>query len=1053
MAPLKRPPGALQEQIARHSFEQRELSERSIKEFTINKPEDLRSAHERLSQHFVRLRNDRSEHPLYFLEHGLDASDIEDLVRSVSSFCAVHPFSSYVWRNRYFPPLIVATEIGYTYRGPGKDFWPKLEERLATSISFADRHSLSVLFSEAAKIYGGAARPETPWATHFPHIAWPITHAVLPLEFHRPFAQALAALRQHQIDPTQDEPLLYAVRRAARNLCGERFRGFLADESLVLALTRHFLRIRVQNMPLTSQVLERIALDLRKDRTAARDIELAYRQRKQAATQKPKRNGVVRAGSKQELARLTGLLYLRRGERSEIHIEVVMPTLPTDIVVRARKDLRRRRFSPQLWGVSSRVPSDQILSGLPFRVGVVKSFADLSGPLLPELDAVPIDPALKVQLERLHLDLSPPLLFLERATESVARQVRGGVATVGRTYWLLLVSNSVTNCKGVQVLGTLGEMTCMRIDPDKEADRMLLMQAGIKIRFGTSVQWVGDPPAHVDAEIPEYRDGDAIVVQVSRVPPDGVSLVQAGSVASMALNSSGLVRLSGTVGAHVMELAAEGHTEQVRYTVSTRPPTHELCWINLEGEEPSVQSLLGRACVIRVDGVAPIGGLRLTLSLISDGVSVACSKQLPPLPAIIGPSDPIWDRLLTDRICDVLRTRPAIQLRAVVGGLADDEWRLEPRLRPCWWEGDGDNRHLVTETDEVPFGVVSPLRPAAEPVCAPPKNGTEGRLLVPTPADPEFLGPTAEFTGLFVAPSRLDLRLPPLDRPRMLRASSASNGGLGTQQVITAMLRWRLADAVGPIADIRRRQLALELERWLVRSVCGGAWADAEDSIDSQHSSLWEGFVVRCKNAAVGYDGYVELSRTEEVEFRHIAAQQLQISVPDLWLDALGALRSEDIYDRLDSAFLRAYEILAEHHRVAGRTVRADKVEAADPGSAPEYWDEVLLKAQSSVELRTLADLVYPTTGGDELVVLDYARTSLDDLADELAGWRRRHEAALQGRPWARDEIEAALSLWLDPERVPYTPWRTASDRFIADRWTSRAVRYVALRRRASLAS
>ena len=416
----------------------------------------------------------------------------------------------------YFPLLIVATEIGYTYRGPGKDFWPNLEERLATTISFADRQALSVLFSEAAKSYGGAARPETPWATNFPHIAWPITHAVLPLEFHRPFAQALAALRQHQIDPTQDEPLLYAVRHAARNLCGARFSGFLADESLVLALTRHFLRIRVHNMPLTSQVLERITLDLHKDRTAARDIELAYRQRKQAETQNPSGTALFeRARSRNSLGSLVWL-YLRHREPSEIHIEAVMPTLPPDIVVRARKDLRRRRFSPQLWGVSSRVPSDQILSGLPFRVGVVKSFADLSGPLLPELEAVPIDPALKAQLERLHLDLSPPLLFLERATESVARQVRGGVATVGRTYWLLLASDSVTNSKGVQVLGTLGEMTCMRIDPDEETGRMLLMQAGIKIRFGTSVQWVGDPPAHVDAEIPEYRDGDAIVVQVRR---------------------------------------------------------------------------------------------------------------------------------------------------------------------------------------------------------------------------------------------------------------------------------------------------------------------------------------------------------------------------------------------------------------------------------------------------------------------------------------------------------------------------------------------------------
>ena len=1013
----------------------------------------MQSAHERLSAHFERLRNDRGERPVYFLEHDLDASEIEDLVRLVSSSCALHSFSSNVWRNQYFPLLIAATEIGYTYRGPGKDYWPKLEERLATTISLADRQALSVLFSRAAKRYKGAVRPATPWAAHFPHIAWPITHAVLPLEFHRPFAKALARLRQHQLDPMQDEALLHAVRYSARNLSGARFRGVLAEESLVLALTRHFLRMNVDSMALTSHVLERITLDLRKDRTAARDIELAYRQRRQAEKAKPKRNRVGPAGSGQELAKLTGLLYLRHRDPSEIQVEVALPTLPPEMVVRARRDLRRRRFSPQLWGVSSRVPSDQILSGLPFRVGGVKSFAKLSGPLLPELEAVQFDPVVKVHLERLHLDVSSPLLFVERASQSVARQVRGGVATVGRAYWLLLSSDGVNNLKGVQVLGTLGDMTCLRIDPDEDTGRMLLMRAGIRIRFGTSVKWVGDPPTRLDADEPEYRDDDVIVVQGSRVPPEGATLSRADDLASVALKSSSLVQLESAVGAYDLELAAEGNSEKIRYTVHAGVPAQELCWIKLEGEEPNIQSLLGRRCVLRVDGIAPIGGLRLTLSLDAKGISISCSMRLPPLPAIVGPADPIWDRLLTDRICDALRTRPTIQMRAVVGGLAAEEWHLEARLRSCWWEGDGNKRRLVTETEEVPFGVVSPLQPAAEPVCAASANGIEGCLFVPTPADCDLLGPAAEFAGLFVAPSKLDLRLPHLKRPRLLRVSFASNGGLGAQQLIAAMLRWYLADAVGPIADLRRRQVALELERWLVRSICGADWADAEDSMQPQHPSLWAEFVARCKTASVGYDGYIELSRSEEAAFRQLAAQQLQISVPDLWLDVLGTPRVDDIYDRLDSAFLRAYEIIAEQHRAVGRLGRADKLVEADPGSAPEEWDKVLMDAQSSTELHGLADLVYPTTGGDELVTLDYARLSLDDLAHELLNWARRHQAALQGRPWEQNELEAALSLWLDPERVPYTSWRTATDRFISDRWTSRAVRYVALRRRASLAS
>ena len=1013
----------------------------------------IQSAHEQLSDHFERLREDRGDNPVYFLEHGLDASEVEDLVRLVSSSCAARAFSLHVWRLHYFPLLIVATEIGYTYRGPGKDFWPKLERRLDTSISFVDRRELSVLFSEAARHYGGVAPPKTPWAINFPYIAWPITHALLPREFHRPFAQVLAALPHQRLDPTQGDVLVSAVRYAGRNLGGVRFRGLLADTSLVLTFTRYFLHIDVDDVPLTRQALERITHDLRKDRIAARDIQLARRQRKRADIRNRTREGVVPRGKQKDMVKLTGALYLRHQPPSVIHIEAVLPTLPPDVVSQARKGLRQRRFAPKLWGVSSRVSSDQILSGLPFRIGGVKSLADLAGPLFPELDSLPIDPAVKAHLERFQLELSPPLLFVEGAAKSVARQVRSGVATVGRKYWLLVASASVSNLTRVRVLGSLGEMTCIRIDTDDETHRALLERVGIESRFGTFLQWVGDPPASTDAEIPDYSHGDAIVVQAKRVPPDGVSLVHEGHGGRVAVNSSDLVSLSNKVGGYVLGLTAQGHTDQVRYTVSKEAPTRDLCWINLEGDEPSIQSLLSRACALRISGVAPIGGLRLTLSLIGDGLSVSCSKRLPPLPAIVGPTDPIWDRVLTDQVSDMLRTRAAIKLRAVVGGLAVEDWYLEPRLRPCWWEGDGDDKRLVTEIDEIPFGVISPLYPAAEPSCSQPKNGTEGRLLVPTPTGTESIGPNGEFTGLFLAPSKLDLRLPQLDRPRLLRVSSASNGGLGTQQLIAAMLRWRLADAVGPVAEIRRRQIAAELERWLVRNVCGDAWAEVEDTIDAPNPSLWEGFVVRCKSAGVGYDGYVKLTPTEELEFRQIAAQQLQLSVPEIWLESLRALKSDDMYDRLDSAFLHAYEILAERHRASGRPERADEVEAADPGSAPEYWNEVVLEAQASVELRSLADLVYPTTGGDELVVLDYSRTSLDDLVDELAEWGRRHQAALQGRLWVPDELTAALSLWLDPDRVPRTPWRTAADRFITDRWTSRAVRYVALRRRASLAS
>ena len=137
----------------------------------------MQAAHEHLHKHFEGLRRERGEHPVYFLEHDLDAHDVEQLFAQVSSAFAVSPFSSPIWRSRYLPLLVVATEVGYTYRGPGQDFWPKLDDRLRIDTSLSDRQALSALFRDASERLGGVTPPDTPWARNFPHIAWPITHA------------------------------------------------------------------------------------------------------------------------------------------------------------------------------------------------------------------------------------------------------------------------------------------------------------------------------------------------------------------------------------------------------------------------------------------------------------------------------------------------------------------------------------------------------------------------------------------------------------------------------------------------------------------------------------------------------------------------------------------------------------------------------------------------------------------------------------------------------------------------------------------------------------
>ena len=1007
----------------------------------------MQTTHKLLFEHFEELRHKRGERAVYFLEHGLDADDIENMVARVSSACAVNPISSPFWRNRYFPLLIVATEVGYTYRGTGTDFWPRFDVQLSTTTTQADRQALSALFRMASERHGGITPPDTPWARAFHHIAWPISHAVLPLEFHHLFAQSLAALQQHRMDPTRNDVLIQAIRDATRNRGSVRFATVLADRNLVLTLSRHFLRVSMEEQSLSSQVLNRISTDLRKDRDAARNIDLAYRQRRRADAEKTK-PGIPEP--KPAESQLIGTLYLRKQDSSdEMLLEAILPKLAPDLVIQARKDLRRRRFSPQLWGVSSRIPSDQLLSGLPFRIGRVESLSDLSDPMLPDVGTLQVAPEVRAQLERFTFDLSTPLLFQERKDESVAAQVRGSVARIDKIYWLL-TSKEVETSNGVQLLGTLGNMKCVRVDPSLDSGEALLRREDVEIRYGTLVKWVGDPPKHIDATVLEYREGDTIAMQVGRVPPEGVIMNSVEGTEQITLATDGLVSLINRLGMHHVQLKSEGRTQQFDYSVSKRSSHQELCWVSLEGEEPSVQALLGRAFAIRVDGISPITGLRLNVSLVSGNVSVMCSKFLSPLPSVIGPKDPIWNRLLSDRIRDILGTQQNIRLRVVVGGLTDAEWNLESRVRPCWWEGDDEDRRLMSEEGELPYGSVSSGNPTADPEATI-FYDRDGTLLLPMPANSDQLDPIAEFSSLFITPDSLNIRLPLLNFPKLLRARNSNNYGIGTEQLITAMFRWGLADTVGLVADLRRRQITLELEKLVVRVICGDNWADIENIILERLCSPWECLVGCCLEANVGYDSYIELNQAEETRLGQIAIQQLQATVPDLWVDPLGTERSGDTYDALDTAFAHAYELLASELKKEGRIDRAELAEQGDPGSAPSQWDEVLFTAQSLAELQDLVDLVYPTTGGDELASLDYGLMNLENLLDEIDEWVRRHNGALQGRRWSRDELEAALCLWLDPEKALRTPWRTATERFITDRWTSRAVRYVALRRRISL--
>lgn len=143
----------------------------------------LSGQHHALAEHFANLSRERGELPVFAIEHGLDDLALEALRRSVSRHVEEDPqLAGAAWSWRYLPLVVVATEVGYRYRGTGTDFWPVLALELGIDAGHTFRTGLSRLF-ELGHRSARLARPgDSPWERHFPHISWPIGNSLVPLE-------------------------------------------------------------------------------------------------------------------------------------------------------------------------------------------------------------------------------------------------------------------------------------------------------------------------------------------------------------------------------------------------------------------------------------------------------------------------------------------------------------------------------------------------------------------------------------------------------------------------------------------------------------------------------------------------------------------------------------------------------------------------------------------------------------------------------------------------------------------------------------------------------
>ena len=195
--------------------------------------DSLGQFHSRLDTHFRQLHDARlaleARAPVFALEHGLSSSDLDALRAGVRR--AVAQGFGQRYRQAWLPYVIYAAESGYDY--VGGEYWQSFEQSTPGWVQYGDRNRIRMWFRKFNADYGGAI-PKGAFAQNFPIIAWPITHAVLPVYLQRYLAQLLYEFRMGLTTELLQNPEELGEHLAARTWgYTERFRIFCANTSLL----------------------------------------------------------------------------------------------------------------------------------------------------------------------------------------------------------------------------------------------------------------------------------------------------------------------------------------------------------------------------------------------------------------------------------------------------------------------------------------------------------------------------------------------------------------------------------------------------------------------------------------------------------------------------------------------------------------------------------------------------------------------------------------------------------------------------------------------------
>ncbi|WP_146256165.1 hypothetical protein [Aestuariivirga litoralis] len=974
----------------------------------------LSDRHEQLAERFASLARARGERPVFAIEHGLDDLALVELRTSVSRLLEEDPqLTRASWSLKFLPMVVIASEVGYRYRGTGTDFWPLLSQELGVEAGTAFRIGLSELFELGHRRLRLFRPGDSPWERHFPHISWPIGNAVVPLEIQPQLTDALRRAVRAGISAEDTEGLLDYIRALAAGHASRRFENWLLQRDVALEVMRRLLAPESEGW-LADSILIRIDRDIRRDWGAFRAITEA------------RRTIARRSARLSQIVSSRYVLALDNGVPRQLAIRgpVLSAQLRDEVVAALRIHGDRIRAVDGMHAISL----SSFLAGGEIALRNICPF-----PVTPlrRDHAVDLDEGAASSLMRSLQPLEPEFFLVEPdgltaqaifPSEKIRPDVR------------------IIRCLGLSDEGSLETRILSTSAP---SDAELLRRRGFAIANQVpTLQLLGLPaPGFSNRFLSTFP-----VLVTRRVPTSSELLIDGSRASGEILNICGVQwkALRPEVGRHLIELSEGRELDRLEFEV-IEPPDVEPAAIKVIPENANVSDLESGELEIRVTAPLALESVPIRIRVVSpSGPTFVSEGVIERLPARITGRSPVL-YAIQSKLPGLQASESGLRLSVDVGGLFEKVFSLPPVRRELRYDWE---RRIWTRIGQDTLVLPSVSATIEEPLLnKEERDWLVTRLIVPDAGDHESLA-----AGL-ILPGQESSRFELGDRctvtlPELLREPTSSGNGVGLIELARANVAWQLAEAHELLSNWRRWNLVEELEAALVEQLCGKGWRGLEAGIDlsilSPHEAL-----LRCADGLDLISGkdLPDVERTSDKEFlRDRLIARLSAAVPDV-SEALLKF-SDDLAGKLDLAVIEAYEDL-RHQQEADGIKTFEEVDMSRPA---ELWRKALEDSREVPLLPMFRPFILPEARWLALITPIYSELTEDDLIDLLDSTHVDASRRSGFRWLGRAELRTMLQLWLSPKTMVETEgWRDLLARGLSDVRTSRAVRYVALRRKLAL--